>query len=393
MNQCGYGSLSLDLSVLATKDWWIFTAIIYTTLYAAACKSLKVPFYWQHSSINTVVEVAVDPGILVISNASNRDKVRRWISVLEKGIQCPPNMPLRSGNRADGAPIHEWAALHYELFSGASIEPSMRNSTDFRENIFGFSKHGILVIRDISLNPSLRPESLVEFHIQQGQPIEFPVDESGFIAGYSNTVFGQVDDDIEVDSDIDENDGVPFDPADLPKSAVLRRGLSDRKIRIDLEPCWDSDPRKVIFRVRVDGILKCNIYPRRVPLAIIKTFSDRERRSELYGVLSDVPCECDSPKNEIAVSTTESWRVMKISQLIDKVTSASEFDVVRFDKIEGGDRIFIPAGGDVGSQVLCAVCFPACKYYFCCPACGLAAMRNDLRWSETRKNWVLTMIV
>ena len=222
-------SADADSSLLATRDWWAFTAIIFAMLYAAACKSLSS--HKQHSSL---IEVAVDPGILPVGNSSNRAKFKRWISVLQEGTECPSSgaIPLRSGQRADGAPIHEWAALHYELFSGATIEPSITNSRDFKENILGFSKHGIFVIRDIALNPSLRPESLVEFHIQQGQPIAIPVDEKGFIVGQCDTIADDISD-AELGSDMDEIEETPVDINRSSKSYCYqtRRFRSENQYR------------------------------------------------------------------------------------------------------------------------------------------------------------------
>jgi len=378
-------SADADSSLLATRDWWAFTAIIFAMLYAAACKSLSS--HKQHSSL---IEVAVDPGILPVGNSSNRAKFKRWISVLQVGTECPSSgaIPLSSGQRADGAPIHEWAALHYELFSGATIEPSITNSRDFKEHILGFSKHGIFVIRDIALNPSLRPESLVEFHIQQGQPIAIPVDEKGFIVGQCDTIADDISD-AELGSDMDEIEETLKITVikETPKVTVIKRDGSDRKINIDLEPCWDSDPRKVVFRVRSDGILKCSIYPRRVSLAIIKTFDDETRLGGSKRILSAVPCECKSPENEI--SNIETCRVIKMSQLIDEVTSELDSDVVRCDHMDHSNHVFLLAGGDIGSQVLSAVCFPTCRYYSSCPACVMAVVKDELKYDRNRKYCIM----
>ena len=96
-------------------------------------------------------------------------------------------------------------------------------------------------------------------------------------------------------------------------------------------------------------------------------------------ILSAVPCECESPKNEIAISNTEPWRVIKMSQLIDKVTSALDSDIIQWDQKDDSNHVLLLAGGDIGSQVLCAVCFPTCRYYSSCPVCVMAAVKDELK--------------
>ena len=352
---------------------------------ASACKSL-----WSHKQHSSLIEVAVDPGILPVGNSSNRAKFKQWISVLLEGTECPSSgaIPLKSGQREDGAPIHEWAALHYELFTGATIEPSITNSRDFKEYILGFSKHGIFVIRDIALNSSLRPESLVEFHIQQGQPIAIPVDEKGFIVGQCDTIADDISD-AELGSDMDEIEETPKVTIikETPKVIVIKRDGSDRKINIDLEPCWDSDPRKVVFRVRSDEILKCSIYPRRVSLAIIKTFDDETRLDGLKRIFSLFPANANLLKMRSRIS--EPCRVIKMSQLIDEVTSELDSDIVRWDQMDDSNHVFLLAGEDIGSQVLSAVCFPTCRYYSSCPACVMAVVKDELKYDRNRKYCIM----
>jgi len=397
-------SADTDASHLEKREWLAFTTIIFATLYGAGCKSVKIPSdQQQHSSWTSVIEVAVDPDTLSFGNPTNRLKFNRWISVLHEAIEDRSQwMPLKSSHRPDGASIHEWTAFHYELFCGVSIPPSTRKSKDFQENVLGFSKHGISVIRDIAFNPSVRPESLVEFHVQQGQPVGIPVDERGFIAGYCDTVVDDIDDD-DVDDDhrdemdeieatpnlhVEESDLVPFESAELSK--LCAEG-SDRKIKIDLEPCWYCDPRRVIFRVRIDGILKCSIYPRRLCLAIIHSFNDQNRLGGRQSILSSIPCRCEQGKSDIApaISPAKPWRVIKMSQVVDKVTFRMDSDVDKWKEMDDKTHIALLARGDVGSQVLFAVCFPGCRLYSSCTVCAVAAVKRELKFHQSRTYCVM----
>jgi len=161
-------------------------------------------------------------------------------------------------------------------------------------------------------------------------------------------------------------------------------------VRIDLEPCWATDPRKVIFRVRVDGVPKCSLFPNRLISRIQKPFrvvdeADAEdddedderiraRTSEIYRVT----CKCKSERTGLGAQKQGNWRVLKLSELVKQLPFSADGDTTRFVTIAGVEEIIIAAKGDHAAQVLAVTCFtgPA-LYVSTCSDCLLRLISNE----------------
>jgi hypothetical protein len=78
----------------------------------------------------------------------------------------------------------------------------------------------------------------------------------------------------------------------LPDERILKSAKSDQKIKIDLEPFWEDDPR-TIFRARVDGVLKFSFSPSTLFSEIVASSSGN----------AYVFCNCGIPTLEISVSS------------------------------------------------------------------------------------------
>jgi hypothetical protein len=113
---------------------------------------------------------------------------------------------------------------------------------EIRSQPFGCHKNGVLLVREFLIRPSLHVESLAQFQIQHGQPLQFAISEDGSIRDW--TTGGRYQ-------------GVPphiinLDP--FPAAAVLKSSRSDKRFRLYMEPNWEGDPRHVLLRLHVDGV-------------------------------------------------------------------------------------------------------------------------------------------
>jgi len=96
-----------------------------------------------------------------------------------------------------------------------------------------------------------------------------------------------------------------LEPMSFLIASSLKSTKPDRKIRIDLEPCWEEDPRQVVFRAHVD----------RVP---IYTFSALRLIDRMHGRgiiqvvhgnkenrIQVVSCDCGGFSDEISIPESQ----------------------------------------------------------------------------------------
>lgn len=204
--------MSLVESWSDIKNLCIFTAIILSTMFAALCKSLCS----DDDAVNGMIDVAIDSELM--SNASKREKLPGWFQTLRDVI------------RPDGyVSSSSWITFIFNVLTG-DCEESFKNH-EF--NCFGYYKNGIFLISDMLVRPSVRRDTLIRCHIQRGQPTQLPVNDSGLVLSRK-----------EADTFIS-----PFNAASLQNIPVLSPQGPNRNIRIDIEPDWEDDPRRVVFRV------------------------------------------------------------------------------------------------------------------------------------------------
>jgi hypothetical protein len=342
MRVCDYVVATKILEWRKVEDFYSFAAIVLATTYAAFCPSLCIEDL--EPSSEALIEVAVDENML----SGPRKRVPFWSQLLEATSESEER------NISQG----QWMGLVFNMLTGFWDQDSM---TNIPYDAFGYYKNGIFLIADFMLRPSIYPESLVRFHIQHGQPLQFPVNENGFI--------------ISSDGDLSLN-SEPLAITNLPAIETLQSQKSDLKLRIDLEPYWEGDSRKVIFRVRSEGRLKCSFSPERLARTLINT-------DECDGPLSSkvVRCACEAPCSTMALPDASTWRSMDISQLLARCSSNSS-GVNTFRAPTQGISLITHAGGDMASQVLCVICFePPVFIASDCIKCAHATMER-LRLTE-----------
>jgi hypothetical protein len=270
--------------------------------------------------------VAVQPDLL-----NNQKLIKDWMMFLADVLQFEnePNHCKIS--------IVWWHDFVLSVCTGRPI-PNIRKfgeatttSEDYFSGYLGYHKDGIFLIMDILLRPSVCRQSILEFHIQYGQPLQLPVSDDGFITAEPALVYTRD----------------PCGKVDLPTTNVLSPLHSDCKVKIDLEPCWETNPRTVIFRSRVDGVLVCSFSPDN----LLCPLTGQNNRFHF------VTCDCELSSDKITVPVPgRPWTVMKISQfLVSNFTPTRvDFGVIADEICDWMRPIYINASGDVGAQVLCA---------------------------------------
>ena len=122
-----------------------------------------------------------------------------------------------------------------------------------------------------------------------------------------------------------------------------------------MEPFWESNPRHVIYRVRVGGVLLCSFSP----MNWIIDLADAGLNTKQIHMVS---CSCGSKFKEISVPSEQRWKTLEFSQFLIRGESApghfGEESCLHAAILEDGeyDHLFIPAAGDTAAQVFVCVC-------------------------------------
>ena len=220
------------------EDWYTFLAIVLGTAYGV-CSMMVCADVDGTDAVQ--LEVAMDSALLSTSDKEKVSKLRQIITGLHNALDV--KVWDRRGKKGLGPPVRgarwvEWIEWLLSLFTGHPLPPHQRILGTSRPAI-GYYANGIFAIMDVMLRPSLCPLAVNRFHVSYGQPLQIPVSETGYVIPQSSW--------RPTDMGI-------LDPMSFPIASSLKSTKPDRKIRIDLEPCWEEDPRQVVFRARVDGV-------------------------------------------------------------------------------------------------------------------------------------------
>lgn len=202
------------------EDWHIMATMVLATLYAAATLSLLD----SGSSAGPQTEVAFNPHN-VFGTA-----LLDWSTSFRKTF-------VQSQVEGD-----EWTRTMFDLLAGRwERRPldgdyfQLDNPGQLPTGALGIQRNGLLVIPDFIVNPSHKLYRQHVFHIHGGQLLTLPTDDEGFIKSCL----------IE---------GEPVTPRydHLNEENTPHRGPPP-KMRVDIEPSWESDPQKVNFVGRMSG--------------------------------------------------------------------------------------------------------------------------------------------
>ncbi|MCJ1247703.1 hypothetical protein MMC30_004918 [Trapelia coarctata] len=287
-------------------------------------------------------EVAFIPDIIYDHQGQ---RLKSWARTVGNGLNRPE------------IPFSEWSDLLFELFLGketnslASALPSKSTYTNqqdpYRERLFlGAQANGLTAVAGIVVVPSLRPESFCYFHIKRGQILNLPLTEDHY---------------IQASSYMEPPHTIELDPE--PRNSNLCRfdaEYTELDMRIDIEPCWETDPRTVLFVARVHG----------VPIASLNISMFLDRMSH-----HTVPCGCPEPLWEVPVPLAERWQFLSLYQL--KRTTFKGMSFRRVDVNYPDTRILIDASQSV-TATLYAVSILHVKQLYIAENCLACAQRRAL---------------
>lgn len=167
----------------------------------------------------------------------------------------------------------------------------VRTANQFQaRKVLGLQASGLTVVSEIGVRPSAESLALYRFHVCSGQVLNLPLTEDGF---------------IELSTRREPVSNVWRQPQDpLQTLHHFDEGMPDLNLRVDVEPCWEDDPRQVIFRVRKRGVVVC-------PLSTNLLFSRLEEFPSAH-------CACDNPVREVDVSQQpgSNWQPLSLETLI-----------------------------------------------------------------------------
>lgn len=298
----------------ALDVWYTMTSIMMATVFALCCKSLRQDgiIAGAHTQIafppdlvfgKKVYDWADIAGQAVSGLSSSAD----WTSMLLEvvaGVVHPTPLDERTTNIMS----RSWRVI-------PGIASSETNSEKINvSDIFGIQANGIAVVSDFLVKISVNPDALITYHLQQGQLLDLPTDDVGYIRAAVITAPIRT---LSLDS--------------TPYTRILENAPSNASVRIDVEPSWGSDPRMVVFRARNEGVTVATLSPELV-----------SRRIHYR----TVECKCaGSSTPTVEVASEERWQSITMSKLLEV----------------GGSRIAVPGktmlyvqAGDEISQLLCA---------------------------------------
>ena len=340
-------------------NWYIFTSIILATVYAICSKSLLSE---EKHSGSEFIDVSIYPDLVSAGTIKTKLWREMFIDVCDA---------LDRRGKPPGLSLERWTRLQFNICTGELV-----NEVSFmRDGTLGYHANGIFVVSNMLLHPQLRPQSLAEFHIVFGQPLQIPVTDHGFVVAM-------------VEQPPRPVKPVPIPASDLPISSTLKSNPSDQRIRIDLEPFWESNPRHAVYRVRIGGVLICSFNP----MNLIIDLADACLNSKAIHMVS---CSCGSKFKEVSVPSEERWKTLEFSQFLARGESApghfGEESCLHAGMLEDGeyDHLLIPTARDTAAQVfVCVYCWTVPKIVALdCIKCAYTywheKIRRNIKWKRS----------
>ena len=347
-----------DTSSFCRDNCYILYAIVCATIYGLCSKIC----FDKGAALSEDSEVAFSPEIMYRSAGR---KVKEWAKTVGHAIH---------GSQRSSVPLSAWSDLIFELFLGKDTEtgmlasmttPSnttyMNSQNPNRQRLYlGAQANGLSAVADVLVTISTRLESFCYFHISRGQLLNFPLTEEHY---------------VEASTYIEPASTITLDPD--PNNTLLHRFEFDSShydLRIDVEPCWYDNPRKILFVLRSGG----------VPIARLNILAFVDRMS--YDV---VECNCRNKSWNVPVRATEQWQLVTLSQLMRtrfKGMSAKRVDVSLTDH-----KILIDGSHSVAATIY-AICILHSRHLLVATQCLLCAYnRAMLNWQHSDAAIITTL--
>jgi hypothetical protein len=301
------------------EDWYRFTAVLVASMYAVSCKSISPESSEDEPTAIGLIEVAAYSDFL--SPHTGTSNLINWFTKFMN---------------VDGSPstnLLNWRRFLYCVFAGKQY---LGYPDRLLEEAFGCYMNGVLVVSDILVRPSIHSNSLSRFHVHFGRPIQIPLGEDGLV----------------LTAPAGEND-IPMRPLPLARHqnvTELTSHSSETRARIDIEPFWEVEHEKVIFRLRLDGVVKCSFSPQKLQHA----FSKHHNHGK--SLLRHPVCKCNAPVANISVPASQRWKALEARQFLDLCTTNKDAST-NLSAGKNEDSVCVHAGGDDAAQVLSLIVF------------------------------------
>lgn len=306
-NTPNFGSDALD-------HWHIMTAIVLATIFSACCKCLRqdgklagpqtqVAFHSSYIYRPKVYNWADVVGRAMKGLASSAEWIGMLLEVVT-GVEHPKPLTDMSTNVLS----RSWQLIPS---GNASLEQS--TVTD----VFGVQTNGIVLLSDFLIRPTTQPDSLITYHVQYGQILDFPIEDCGYIRA-AKTVR-------------------PI--CSLPLNGEYRDILGDDSlrnspsfpIRLDVEPDWEGDPRLIVLRARREGV-------------VVATISAELLSKRIH--YTTLRCKCGKLTPTALVDRNERWQVVTIAEILGAHGSRVAID--------RNSRVYVCTYGDEIARLVCA---------------------------------------
>ena len=245
-----------------------------------------------HCAIENGKQLTLDTEVAFSPNAViEHDKLAKWVTTVASGIR---------GHLS-------WELL-LNFITGFALGLRPREVVPYRDLALGACANGESAASDLVVSPSPYRASLSRVHIARGRLLNVPVDLDDYVVVRNRQMpIG----DLAVNPE-------PGIHTLRYQSDFAYRGLA----RVDMEPCWDADPRTVAPCTRYRGKI--------VGSLDIATVMDK--------MSTDcVDCTCHNFVKEINVPQEERWQVLNLHQIMQ----------AKFSRLTVEDRnVFIDASGD-----------------------------------------------
>ena len=333
------------------NNCYILYSIICGALYGLCSNAC----YDNGSVLGDDSEVAFIPDILYERGGK---RLKHWAQI----VGCS----LMIGHHTS---LNQWNDLLFEMFLGKDTQTGSLITTGgnnyisrqnpYREQLLlGAQANGFAAVSEMLVNPTTQVLSFCYFHIQRGQMLSFPLTEDQFILASTY---------VEPASILTMN----------PEPEITRlyrfdREYPDSAMRVDVEPCWEDDPRTVIFMIRLQGI----------PVASLSIGAFLDRMT--YG---SITCKCRDPSWEVSVPVQERWQHVSIYQL-----QRRRFKGMSFKRADVGyedNRVLIDATQSVAATIY-AACILHVRHLFIAREC--LAYAHEMAMINTQNAGVAILI-
>jgi hypothetical protein len=192
-----------------------------------------------------------------------------------------------------GINYYEWSDTIFSLFLSTTANQPLNMSTEssrLNHNanrlILGAQANGFTIVSDFIVKPTIDLSAIGVFHVTSGQILSYPLTEEGFIQASHYLTKPSV---LGVDPEPQIESLHYFDHPGFSES-----------MRLDVEPCWEDDPRTIVFRLREMGNV---VAPLNIELILDRL------------ACKTVNCSCNHRTFQVTVPLAERWQHISLFQL------------------------------------------------------------------------------